>query len=100
MTQSTPEPRKHHVLRGLIFTLLKIAIAVVGLWYVIAHTPWNDVATLKQGTQIAAWELMEPVDVTVLTRQLLGERRQEPVALKVSGRRPGRLDQFAIALQP
>jgi glycosyltransferase 2 family protein len=66
MTQLPTEPRKDHRLRSLIFTMIKIIIAVGGLWYVISHTPWHDVATLKQGTQIAALELLEPVEVTVL----------------------------------
>ena len=55
--------------------LIKIAIAVVGLWWVITKTPWNDVATLRGDGQadILGYRLLEPLDVAVLP-----ETRQTP----------------------
>lgn len=54
-------------LKSWLFTLLKIAIAVVGLWWVILHTPWNDQATLLQ-TQTQHGRTVEPIR-TVAFRQ-------------------------------
>jgi uncharacterized protein (TIRG00374 family) len=58
-----------------IMNLVKVAIAVVGLWYVISTTPWNDRATIDhtrlknvKGDVANLWGavLLEDVRVTVL----------------------------------
>ena len=54
--------------------LVKIAIAVIGLWWVISHTPWNNVATLdnaamgKLNVSLRGIEPLEPIEVTVLEK--------------------------------
>ncbi len=57
MTQS---PRHHHILRKLLFTAVKILIAVAGLWYVIIHISWTDRAVLPAGMQLRNTTLTQP----------------------------------------
>jgi len=78
MTELTAQPKKRSLLKKLILNLIKIIIAVGGLWWVIAHTPWNDVVTIKAGTHIAALEIVEPLEVTLLRKPA-----SKPVAVYV-----------------
>ncbi|MGC8551373.1 MAG: lysylphosphatidylglycerol synthase transmembrane domain-containing protein [Phycisphaerae bacterium] len=62
--------KQHHPLRRGLLTLLKLAIAVVGLWYVIAHISWVDRATIPKGAVIRGITFLKNTPLPVL-----GQRR-------------------------
>lgn len=49
-------------------TVLKITIAVLGLWWVLHRTPWHDQATIATGTRIRNVTLLKPVQLPVLSQ--------------------------------
>ncbi len=54
--------------KKLLKTLVKVSIAVLGLWWVLTHTPWDDQADLPTGTQIRNVRLEQDVTVTVIPK--------------------------------
>ena len=61
----TPTPRQHHPLRKSLFTAAKILIAVVGLWYVIAHISWADRVVLPAGLPLRNVTLTRPATLPI-----------------------------------
>ena len=57
-------------LKGLAFTALKIAIAVVAIWWVLRAVSWYDTGELAAGTEIKAVKFLETVPVRVLGQTL------------------------------
>ena len=54
-------------MRKWLFTFLKVAIAVLGLWYVAQSLTWNDSATLPaEGPAINTVTFVQDTKVTVL----------------------------------
>jgi uncharacterized membrane protein YbhN (UPF0104 family) len=55
--------------RKLFFTFFKIAIAVVGIWYVVKGVTWNDSVTIAaNGPAISTLTLTRDTPVTLLSR--------------------------------
>ena len=57
---------KTHTIRKIIITLIKLLIAVVGLWYVISHIAWNDQAVVKKGAVIRNVTFVHNTRLTLL----------------------------------
>lgn len=82
----------HSRVKSWALTFVKIAIAVVGLWWVIAHTPWNDQATIAPGQEIRAVKFLEPVTVAVLEQSNVGPKAvvvrfsSKPVKVQIEGK--------------
>jgi uncharacterized protein (TIRG00374 family) len=53
-------------IKSWLLTLVKITIAVVGLWLASRNMHWNDQATIARNTDIRAVTFLEPVTVTIL----------------------------------
>ena len=53
-------------LRKLLFSFLKFAIAIVGIWWVVHNTTWNDTATLPANSQIRSVTFLEDTDVIIV----------------------------------
>src|ERR1700761_1756533 len=64
-TQNTPQKSRA---KGGAMTLLKIVIAVAGIWWVIHNSSWNDTATIAAGTVIRNVEFTEEMTVGVMNR--------------------------------
>ncbi len=60
---------KSHPLRKVATTLIKLLIAVAGLWYVIAHIAWNDQAVVKKGEVIRNVTFVHNTRLTLLAHQ-------------------------------
>ncbi len=52
--------RQNHSLRKALFLVLKVLIAVLGLWYVIAHISWSDSVVLPAGLPLRNVTLTRP----------------------------------------
>ena len=59
-------PTKSHPIRKIVITLIKLLIAVVGLWYVISHIAWNDQAIIKKGQIIRNVTFVHNTRLTLL----------------------------------
>ncbi|MGC9260309.1 MAG: lysylphosphatidylglycerol synthase transmembrane domain-containing protein [Phycisphaerae bacterium] len=57
---------KSHTTRKIIITLIKLLIAVVGLWYVISHIAWNDQVVVKKGAVIRNVTFIRNTRLTLL----------------------------------
>lgn len=68
-------------LKSWALTFVKIAIAVVGLWWVIAHTPWHDQVTILKNKEILAVTLLEDVNVSII-EQTKEEQAKAPLPPK------------------
>jgi uncharacterized protein (TIRG00374 family) len=62
MTQATSHP-----IRRLITTVIKILIAVVGLWYVISHIAWTDQVVIRKGQVIRNVTFVQNTRLPLLT---------------------------------
>ncbi len=60
---------KSHTARKVIITVIKILIAVIGLWYVISHIAWNDQVVVKKGQVIRNVTFVHNTRLTLLARQ-------------------------------
>ena len=58
-------PKKSHPLVRLAMTLLKVAIAVLGIWWVAHKTDWDDTAVVRAGTDIRNVKILEDTKVIV-----------------------------------
>ncbi len=85
-TDSPAPTKKRSSLKKLIFTLIKVLIAVGGLWWVISHTAWNDVVTLKAGTTLGGITLVEPVDVVVMEKPLSASTKPSTLYVRFSAK--------------
>jgi uncharacterized membrane protein YbhN (UPF0104 family) len=73
MADSTPDiltegatPPSKHPLRRVVITLLKLAIAVLGIWYVVHTITWDDTAIVKKGVEIRTVKLVEDTPVRMM----------------------------------
>lgn len=66
MSEVAPQPKKRSLAKTLTLNFIKLAIAVGGLWWVITHTPWNDIATIRDGAVHRNVTFRQNVDVTVI----------------------------------
>ena len=64
MTQTKP-----HTARKVTITVIKILIAVVGLWYVISHIAWHDQVVIKKGQVIRNVTFVQNTRLPLLARQ-------------------------------
>ena len=64
MTQAKP-----HNARKVIVTVIKILIAVIGLWYVISHISWHDQVVIKKGQVIRNVTFVQNTRLILLARQ-------------------------------
>lgn len=84
-SSSSPAPAEGaappgHKLKRMAFTLLKLAIAIVGVWWVIHNASWNDTATLPANTRIRNVLFPKPVTVAILKRYALPPEPYGPAA--------------------
>lgn len=63
MTQTKP-----HTARKVAITVIKILIAVVGLWYVISHIAWHDQAVIRKGQVIRNVTFLHNTPLPLLAR--------------------------------
>jgi uncharacterized membrane protein YbhN (UPF0104 family) len=61
-------PSGAHRHKGWVMTVLKIAIAVVGIWWVAHHTSWNDSAIVPEGKTIRNVVVAHDTEVRVLAQ--------------------------------
>ena len=61
-------PSGAHRHKGWAMTVLKIAIAVVGIWWVAHHTSWNDSAIVPEGKTIRNVAVAHDTEVRVLAQ--------------------------------
>ncbi len=64
MTQTKP-----HTARKVTITVIKILIAVVGLWYVISHIAWHDQAVIRKGQIIRNVTFLHNTPLPLLSRR-------------------------------
>lgn len=77
MPQSLPPPK--HPVRRLSLIALKIAIAVVGLWWVLGQISWHDTAVIAKGQTVRAVVFVHAARLPVISRT------RRTVTLKFSG---------------
>src|SRR5690242_7181700 len=65
-------PARSKGMRRHAFTVLKIAIAVVAIWWVLRGVSWYDAGELPAGAEINAVKFLEPVKVRVWGQQPAG----------------------------
>jgi uncharacterized protein (TIRG00374 family) len=80
MADSQPEleiegarPPRRGGWKRLVITLLKVAIAVLGIWYVVHGISWEDTAIVKKGESIRTVRLVDDTTVKSLGVLHLGE---------------------------
>jgi len=91
-----PGAKKSHPLVRLAMTLLKVAIAVLGIWWVAHKTDWDDTAVVPAGTEIRNVKILEDTKVIVENAPAPvagGRARTQPAAPNVySVRFPSRVE--------
>lgn len=63
---AAPAPPRKHNLRRVVINLIKLLIAVAGLWLVARMFTWDDTATIPAGAEIRAVTFLKDTPVTVL----------------------------------
>ncbi len=73
--------RKKHPLARLAMTLVKIAIAVLGIWWVAHKTHWYDTATVSAGTVIRNITIADDTAVRLLHSQMVSPPGAAPAKM-------------------
>ena len=83
----------HKSVKTWSLRFVKLAIAVIGLWWVLTHTPWNDQATILAGKEINAVKFLDATPVSVIEPQpdlpataIAVKFRSTPARVLVDGR--------------
>ena len=63
-----PHPPTKHPARRLAMTALKVAIAVLGLWWVLGQISWHDTAVIARGQTVRAAVFVHATRLPVVSR--------------------------------
>jgi uncharacterized membrane protein YbhN (UPF0104 family) len=81
-------------------TLFKITIAVVGIWWVIHNSSWNDTATIPANTQLRNVLFVHDTPVTVLSHSTFSPPPAPPHPLNAADTQPRELLHIRFPEQP